>query len=96
MDWHVHKKEYDLDPNNFSSSSNAHVAIFYLHTEWDKQQGGNLLIGVDRNNPIAVFDCEPNSCVIHSADLAHGVDWINTTSFTVSKRIVMYSHWVEI
>jgi len=95
-DWHFHEKAYTLDPSEFNTAPDAYVAIFYLHPVWDKQYGGNLLIGKEKNNPIASCICEPNSCVIHSADLSHGVDWIDLDSFSTMERIVMYSHWVKL
>lgn len=96
VDWHTHKKQFNTDPLNFSLP-NRYVVVFYLHKEWDDTFGGSLKVGESENNPIQSFKCDPNSCVIHSASLSHGVDNLNFDFLDTNlKRIVMYSHWVEV
>jgi len=73
------------------------VVVFYLHKEWDNVFGGSLKVGESENNPIPSFKCDPNSCVIHSASLSHGVEWLDVNFLNTNlKRIAMYSHWVEV
>jgi len=94
--WHTHRKEFIADPFNFSLPNN-YVVVFYLHKEWDDIFGGTLKVRESENNPIQSFKCDPNSCVIHSASLSHGVGSLNLNFLTTQlKRIVMYSHWVEV
>lgn len=95
-EWHTHQKQFITDPFNFSLP-NRYVVIFYLHKEWDNVFGGSLKVGESENNPIYSFKCDPNSCVIHSASLSHGVEWLDVNFLNTNlKRIAMYSHWIEV
>jgi hypothetical protein len=94
--WHTHQKEFSTDPFNFSLP-NRYVVVFYLHKEWDNVFGGSLKVGESENNPIQSFKCDPNSCVIHSASLSHGIEWLDVDFLNTNlNRIVIYSHWIEV
>lgn len=88
--WHKHRKEYKSDPDIIFNNK-MYVAVFYFHEIWDESAGGKLAVGFDQENPLAEFYCNPNSCVIHSANMYHGVGPVSMDRPT---RIVMYSHWV--
>jgi len=94
--WHTHQKQFSTDPFNFSLP-NRYVVVFYLHKEWDNVFGGSLKVGESENNPIQSFKCDPNSCVIHSASLSHGIEWLDVDFLNTNlNRIVIYSHWIEV
>ena len=68
-----------------------------MHKEWDDTFGGSLKVGESENNFIHSFKGDPNSCVIHSASLSHGVEWLDVNFLNTNlKRIAMYSHWIEV
>jgi hypothetical protein len=96
--WHTHDKQFIGDPIDFRSP-NSYVVIFYLHKECDNIFGRSLKVGDCENNLIHSFNCDSNSCVIHSASLSHSVEWINLqvpVEDSNMESIVMYSHWVEV
>jgi len=94
MHWHKHRKTYQLDSEPFNTVHN-YICVWYLHEFWEEALGGNLIVGKEESNPYVSIPAIPNSCVIHSASLYHGV-----TPYTIKKndkvRTIMYSHWKTI
>ena len=91
--WHVHVGEFKNDPNPIIPEK-FYVALYYPHSFWDSQYGGNLLVGKSNGENMHSFPCIPNSCVIHSNLVGHDLDFLKLDE-SKSDRIVMYSHWID-
>jgi hypothetical protein len=91
--WHTHVGEFKNDPKIIDPKK-FHVALYYPHSNWDPQYGGNLLLGTTKETSTHSFPSMPNSCIIHNNLIGHDLDFLNLEQ-AISNRIVMYSHWLD-
>jgi hypothetical protein len=91
--WHIHIGEFRNDPKPIIPEK-FYVALYYPHSSWDSQYGGNLLLGSSKETSTHSFPSIPNSCVIHNNLIGHDLDFLNLEQ-AESNRIVMYSHWID-
>lgn len=81
--WHTHPPSFSQDPKNF------YISIYYLHMRW--VESGEIYISKSKDQKDLIFSPTPNSAIIHSNELGHGVMPYDAA---LCDRIAMYAHWI--